>query len=225
MNFQDPELAALAPLLKTKPEPLKPAMPHEEAKNHVAFAGIMDSRGAYFDGYVARKLYIPEHGFVYFTKEQVDTLATELKGKRCIEVGAGTGLLSHLLQERGLDVLASDLGGEAMGNYGMRRVWKRDHEGDSLSLLPGSFDAVLLCWPPYQGSFGAQVLSAMRPGQVLFFEGEGAGGCTADDAFFEVLSDTAQWTTLTELTAALNTHHLQFTGIHDRWSVFQKVPT
>ena len=130
----------------------------------------------------ARWSVVHEYGFVVVSQELLDTLATMLVNKRCLEVGAGSGFLSHFLS-RGVDIQASDLGGTCASNYGLSKVWQRDHEGNSLSLLPGAFDAVVLCWPPYNGSFGADVLQAMAPGQLLFFEGEGQGGCTADDAF------------------------------------------
>lgn len=223
MEAIDPELEALAPLLKTKLEPVLPDQPFSVLNRHVAFADILDPRAAFLDGFVARKKYIPEHGFVVLAAELLDALAALLQGRRCLEVGAGNGLVSHFLTQRGVDIKASDLGGSAARGYGLRKVWQRDHEGDSLSLLPGDFDVIVMCWPPYQGNFAHQVVKAMRPGQLLVYEGESQGGCTADDAFFEALQDASCWERLNEESAQLAKYHLHFTTIHDRWSVWRKL--
>lgn len=57
----------------------------------------------------------------------------------------------------------------------------------------------------------------MKPGQMLVFEGEGEGGCTGDDAFFELLSSS--FAEHVAQSRRLNAGHVQFPGIHDRWSV------
>lgn len=223
MKISDPELAALAPMLRGGFKPVSPDQPFAAMKSHVAFADILDPSAAFLDGFVARKMYIHEYGFVVVSRELLDTLASLLADKRCLEVGAGSGFLSHFLSQRGVDIQASDLGGTCASNYGLSKVWQRDHEGNSLSLLPGAFDAVVLCWPPYNGSFGTDVLQAMAPGQLLFFEGEDQGGCTADDAFFDALATPSRWEPLRDWTEQLQEHHLHFTTIHDAWSVWRKV--
>lgn len=210
----------LESLLQDKPVPeLYPNQPYESVRQHVGFTGM--SLGSM----LARSRHRAQYGFVYVTQEQSLLLAKILRGKRCVEVGAGTGWLSHLLAKQGIDITASDLGGSAFSGYQMQRVWKRDHEGDSLSLLPGVFDAVILTWPAYDSPFASQVLQAMSIGQLLFYEGESQGGCTADDSFFQALADSKQWRKLPELTSDLNEHHLQFDGIHDHWGVWVKVGT
>jgi hypothetical protein len=49
---------------------------------------------------------------------------------------------------------------------------------------------LLLCWPPYNSTFAHDALQAY-PGDTLIFIGEGPGGCTGDDSFFELLA--AEW--------------------------------
>lgn len=218
MDKPTSELEYLESLFSDAPAPeLEPNAAYAQVREHAAFRGF--GMGAM----LARTRHRAKHGYVYVTQEQATLMAKLLQGKRCLEVAAGTGWLSHLLLDKGVDVLASDMGGDSFAGYEMQHVWQRHHEGDSLSLLPGEFDAVILTWPAYDAPFGHQVLQAMRAGQVLFFEGEGKGGCTADDAFFETLEDAQQWRKKQAWTQQLNEHHLHFSGLHDRWSVWQKL--
>lgn len=169
-----------------------------------------------------RRAYIAEYGFVLLTKESVQLLATQLRGSRVLDAGSGTGYLSHLLAQQGVDITACDMGHDTFSKYGMKKIWRRDHTGDAGALLPGDFDTVLLCWPPYQEDFAARVLAAMRPGQRLIYEGEGRGGCTADDAFFNELQ-SHHWRAERETTQLLNLYHVSFPGIYDSWSCWTKL--
>lgn len=59
------------------------------------------------------------------------------------------------------------------------------------------YEAMLLCWPPYDSPMAFDALSAFR-GQYLFYIGEGAGGCTADDDFFDLLDEKWELVTICE---------------------------
>jgi hypothetical protein len=166
-----------------------------------------------------REKYIEQFGFVLLTREVLITLANQLQGKKVVDVGAGSGYLSAELEKRGVDIIASDMGGMECLQYRIRRVIKRDHEGDSLRLLPGNYDAVIMCWP--HGSFAARVITMMKSGQTLIYEGEGQGGCTANDDFFDILDK--RWRAQDRQTKELNKRHVQFSGIHDYWDVFVKM--
>jgi hypothetical protein len=67
-------------------------------------------------------------------------------------------------------------------------VYRLDHHGEAVSLLPGNFDVLLLVWPNLGTPFGEQVAHAMRSGQIMILEGEEKGGNTATEEFFDVLS-------------------------------------
>ncbi|MDP1939114.1 MAG: hypothetical protein Q8K54_00475 [Gallionella sp.] len=62
-------------------------------------------------------------------------------------------------------------------------MFRLDHHGDAVALLPGSFDMVLLVWPDLGTPFGEQVAHAMRSGQVMILEGEEKGGSAATVSF------------------------------------------
>jgi len=102
----------------------------------------------------------------------------------------------------------------------MRSVYRLDHHGEAVSLLPGNFDVLLLVWPNLGTPFGEQVAHAMRSGQIMILEGEEKGGNTATEEFFDVLS--ADFERLDAETQALNEHHRRFPGLHDRWQVLRK---
>lgn len=202
---------------------LAPGQPRDELGKHPAFRHARDE-GWRVESMLAsswsRDVFIRDYGFAMLTKETLDALAQWLNGRRTLEAGAGSGYLSQALCERGARVTASDLGGEHAQGFNILRVLRRDHEGDSLALLPGPYEVVLLSWPC--GSFGYDVASRMQPGQYLVYQGEDCGGCTADADFFGLLG-SSQWEPDREASRALNQGHLQFFGMHDTWSVFQRV--
>lgn len=171
---------------------------------------------------MGRERYISQYGFVLLTAECVDALASLLGGKSVLEVGAGTGFLSHCLAEKGVDVLAQDLAspGEA-SPYRFQKKWKLDHLGPFEEVLTDKYDVVLLSWPCMGSSFAFNVAKSMVQGQILVYQGEGAGGCTASDAFFDYV-DGSDWAFQEDATDALNQHHRRFPAIHDRWLVFKK---
>lgn len=194
-------------------DPLVPGTPYEIMRNSPAMLSVFSYR--------EREVYIRKYGFVLLTNEVLTELSTFLSDKKTLDVCAGTGSLCYHLALRGVDISACDIGGEHFHNYGMRSVWKRDHEVDCFTLLPGKYEAVVLSWPQYNTSFAAKVLNAMSVGQFLIYQGEGHGGCTGDDEFFEIL-ESDEWEVLDELTKRLNDHHVKFQGIYDRWGVYRK---
>lgn len=171
---------------------------------------------------VLRRAYRSTYGFTVATTEVLDKLAELVGAKRLLEVGAGTGYLSHALAKRGVQVIASDAHPEN-NRYGFERIWQNDHVGDSVELLPGDFDYVLMAWPPLDRPFATQVAQRMRKGQVLLFNGEYRGGCTADASFYAETASEGVWEYCEGDSEALNQYHLQLSGMHDCWQVFQKL--
>lgn len=205
------------------PVPLAPFQPYESYRhalgrdNDQMFFGLAE--------FSARDAFIENYGFVLVTQEVLSSLCELLRGRRVLDAGCGSGYLAHALGQRGIDVLAVDhcdyRQSEDAASFPMRQVWRLDLQADAVSLLPGDFDAVMLSWPDYSSSFGTRVLEAMRPGQLLVYQGEGRGGCTADDAFHSALFDTLRWAVCREESQALNTRHFQFLAVHDRWHVYR----
>ena len=203
-------------------EPLQPLQPRQYYLDVLGSGDILEDarRGRdIMKPFMLRRDFTRAYGFAILTQETREELVHFLGTKKVLDAGSGTGYISKALHDAGVDVTAAD---NDHGSYGFETHHKRDVNADATSLLPGDFEAVLLVWPCYSKPFGHEVISAMRAGQILVFQGEGHGGCTADDAFFEEL-ESERWSPLSELSDKLNEGHIQFPGIHDTWSVYQRL--
>jgi SAM-dependent methyltransferase len=200
-------------------EPLKPrSYYHERLSNDTLtpLDGRLDPY-RFMLPHLVRDAYIQDYGFAILTRETADELISLTRGRKVLDAGSGSGYIAKVLHDAGVDVTAVDSG---TGSYGFKTCWKRDIEADAATLLPGDYDVVLLSWPCYGATFAHEVISAMRTAQTLVFQGEGIGGCTANDAFFDDLRK--DWFRQDEWSDALNQGHVQFHGLHDRWSVHVK---
>jgi hypothetical protein len=108
-----------------------------------------------------------------------------------VEIGAGTGCWAHLLAALGVSITAFD---EAPGHnhYCDHAPYTQVYPGDHRVLehvtrwSHGDSHALLLCWPPML-SMASECVEAFK-GDTLIYVGEGCGGCTADDRFFELVT-------------------------------------
>lgn len=135
-----------------------------------------------------------------------------------VEMGAGTGYWAKWITECGGDIVAYDEKPHR-GNH-----WC-DPSAKHFKVKKGSFEklsdysnrtrTLFLCWPPYDTSFAADCLKAYR-GDTLVFVGEGSGGCTGDDAFFNML-DGKSWVESGETVRIP-----QWYGIHDYLFVYRR---
>ena len=169
----------------------------------------------------ARDQYVAEYGFVLLTQECVDALAGVLSGKRALEVGAGTGFLSHCLAEKGVSIVAQDVARPGDNFYGFQKTWKLDKIGPFEDSVTPEYDAIILSWPCLGSSFAFEVASAMSSGQILIYQGEGPGGCTAADDFFDYTGGEG-WLVREDDTNRLNEFHYRFPAINDHWLVLEK---
>jgi hypothetical protein len=217
------DLAILDELeVKKQVEPLLPGLP---AASYVS-GDLLEDSDELDVLYQQRKRYNREFGFCLFTAECVVTLAALCKGKKVLEAGSGSGWLAHHLAQRGIAITAADWTDyrqprDTKRGYPMQTVFRLDHHGNAVELLPGNFEVVLLVWPNLGTPFGEQVARAMSSGQVMILEGEDKGGNTATDEFFDVLS--ADFERLDPDTLALNEHHRTFPSLHDRWQILRKI--
>jgi hypothetical protein len=134
-----------------------------------------------------------------------------------VEVGAGGGYWAGLLRARGADVIAYDCApaGEER-NVQAHRKWSEVERGPAsiAKLYPDR--ALFLCWPPFKLPMAHIALAAYlrAGGQTLAYIGEGNGGCTADDAFFDLIE-----TSMIEV----DSHALhQWPGIRDYLTIYTR---
>lgn len=161
-----------------------------------------------FENYLTRSEYI-RRSHCLLTHEFLSEITSYLYGKRIIEVAAGGGWLSEWIERYGVNIIITtdNLSWEKHLDV-LPRVVKKDA---AQTVLEHPSDIVVLSWP-YMNDMAYSVWNAMRSGQELLFIGEGMGGCTANDNFFESLpSPTYFFECL-----------LSWEGIHDYAAIYTK---
>lgn len=206
------------------PEQIVPLLPGLPAATYSS-GNLLDEADDLDVFYRQRRRYNREFGFCLFTAECISSLVALCKGKKVLEAGSGSGWLADQLAQRGVEITAADWTDyrqprDKQRGYPMHSVFRLDHHGDAVTLLPGNFDMVLLVWPNLNTPFGEQVARAMRSGQIMIVEGEEKGGNTATDEFFDVLC--ADFERLDAESLTLNEYHRTFPGLHDLWQVLRK---
>lgn len=162
--------------------------------------------------------YLHQFGHVLATREVMDALAGQLSGVGpVLDAGCGSGYLAKELARLGIETFAVDNGDDRLP------IHQRNAQGDVRSYVSDRFGAVLMTWPPCNESFAVDVARAMVPGQLLIYEGENGGGCTADSAFFDYVSDRTRWERLFHRSDQLDAVHVTFSMNKDHWLMFRKV--
>lgn len=175
-----------------------------------------------------RDQYRGDYGYVLATSEVMERLATFLQScGQVLDAGSGSGYLSSELSRLGVDMFAVDrrdfrVPHATGGGYPIRMVYQLDALGDAAHFVTSKFGAVMMTWPPFNQPFALDIAKVMLPGQVLVYEGEMAGGCNADDAFFEFMADRCLWEPMNELTISLNSVHVVMESLHDCWAVWRR---
>jgi hypothetical protein len=184
---------------------------------------FFDEAGEVFDNYALRSEHIRRYGFAVITEKVIAELAAHLNERPLLEVGAGSGYWAYELARNGVDVIATDPG---IGRYGMGwkepgapQRWK--HHFCEIEKLTG-IEAVakypdrqlLFVWPDYSCAWPAETLQAYL-GDLVFYAGEGEGGCTGDDRFHDLLDKDF---------ALIDTIAIpQWSGIHDELHVYRRI--
>jgi hypothetical protein len=130
-----------------------------------------------------RQRCISNFGFAIPCKELLDVLK---KYTPIVEIGAGTGYMTALAREYGVDIIGTDACAETS--------WFDHASYDPMQLkLPGKTairrfrDMNVFCsWPSYSRTWFRQALKAMNIGTVLIFINE---DCCADDTAKDYLRD------------------------------------
>lgn len=135
--------------------------------------------------------------------ETLDFVARWL-GPKAVEMGAGKGYWAAQLAALGVQIDAYDLEPPEQTYYPVKRGWP----GDLVSYPDCS---LFLCWPPERDRMAFDCL-ALYPGRRLVYIGEGKGGRTASDAFFEALE--GRWQKIAEHPS------VHWPGVHDAVAVY-----
>jgi hypothetical protein len=152
---------------------------------------------------------ITKFGFAVLTEEVINAIRPY---NPILEVGAGTGYWAYEMQKRGVDCIATDPG-DGHWFVGSKR-WTEIEGIDGVNAVKKYPDrSLLLCWP-YMESWPAETLRIYK-GNTVIYVGEGYEGCTADDAFHEILEK--EWNLKEEIDIP------QWDGIHDHVFIYQRL--
>lgn len=159
-------------------------------------------------------------GFTLMTKKWTKPLANYLKGKRVIELFAGTGSLTKVLQDEGVDIKATDnyswCEDDEVNFYNKEMFWIDIEKLDCVKAIEkyNDVDYYIVSWCPYKSEDSVKALETMRkvnPNAIMIHIGEGEDGCTDCDKFFEIEQEIKD--EVFEKTVANNFQ--RYFGIHD----------
>jgi hypothetical protein len=152
-----------------------------------------------------------------FAVPSPDALACIARYGPILQIGAGTGYWALLLRrDYGVDIRAYDARPPRAGRrnaYGFSRTYAPVLRGGVRQAARFPDRTLFLCWPPLGSSMAANCLTRYT-GSTVIVIGEDAGGCTANDRFFELLDQ--EWTEIETIDLP------QWEGIHDDLRVFRR---
>jgi SAM-dependent methyltransferase len=186
-------------------------------KDYWTFSGIKNTSITF----EIRSRYLLSIGYHIVTTELINSLTNLLRNKRVIELGCGTGFLVQSLRDKNIDISGVD---DSSFRY-YKNNFAPNHciNFDFTKLDINEYDALIAAWPNYEDNAINSVISRMKPNQLLFYVGEGYGGCTGNDEFHSILEDESRFKFDSELSELLSNSTLSFYGIHDRWHLYKAI--
>lgn len=161
----------------------------------------------------------PITGYANINAEMMDRMSDYLKDKKCLEIMSGNGLLSSQLQQRGVDIIATEKYNPKDNGY----IPLKNQEAfcdvkyidalDAIKEYGKDIDILVMSWPPYGNeiaSQSAELLHDINPSAQILYIGEFSGGCTADDRFFNITEQV-----LDIDVEKIDSAHTQIFGLHD----------
>jgi hypothetical protein len=143
------------------------------------------------------------------------TWMRQLLGRReVVELGAGRGYWAWQLEQAGVRVHAYDplVPGTDNRYFNAPGTFTKVHALDHTIVTKHSNAALFMSWPGYECTWAHEALASYA-GDMLIYAGEGPGGCTADDAFYDLLESEWEW-------LGTSREHPTWWGIHDSLSAY-----
>jgi hypothetical protein len=134
-----------------------------------------------------------------------------------IEIGAGSGYWSRMLNQAGAKITAFDrCGQKTKHNPFVYKIHGKVKRGSWKKLGKRQFanHALMLCWPPYNDPMAYNCLKAFK-GSTLIMVGESYGGCTGDSSFWELLEKDFEQIDSVDIPT--------WSGIHDYVMVYKRL--
>lgn len=166
----------------------------------------------------ARDLIILKQGFALLTHSWINTLVEYIGDKKCLEIMAGCGSLSKILKDKGVNIKTTDdFSWDGRANWNnAKNYWIEIENKDAIESIKEygkDVDFIVMSWA-YMDNTAYECLLEMRkinPNCKMIFIGEGWGGCTANDNFYENFIEIDE-----EISNKINKNYQQWEGIHDR---------
>lgn len=190
---------------------------------------MMSSRGFASNimrGHRLTEYYKFQHGmFAFVCWDWVRPLARWIGSRRCLEVMAGRGFLSHALRKCSVNVIATD-------DYSWHRSEHQPWAGmplmtdieemdavDAVRKYGASVDFVIMSWA-YMDNTSYNVVKELRnvnPKALIIHIGEGGGGCTDSDQFFGAVKQVNDKRFYEDVAPKYQTWQM----LHDRLNLFR----
>ncbi len=174
--------------------------------------------------------FVRNFGYAVPSPEALRRLVSFVAGGRVLGAGAGAAFWSYLLTLHGIAVQPIDpnvdglevLPSMANDMPPLARIkpWMPVTKLTVMEALQNAnrvgaepVDVLMFLWPSYQESWAVDALREFR-GSKIAYVGEAHGGCTADDAFHELLDEKFSCVEEVEIP--------QWFGIHDRLFLYER---
>jgi len=114
----------------------------------------------------------------------------EMRGRKVIEMGAGSGYWAWRLESVAKEVRPYDKAPQWMGDNSwlIRKEWTRVEYGSVETLESSEADTLLLVWPNYFSDFGFDCLDKFK-GERVVYVGEGEKGKCGNSKMFEEMNN------------------------------------
>jgi hypothetical protein len=152
--------------------------------------------------------------FSICTPDDIAWMKQLIGDRAVVELGAGRGYWAWMLRQAGVTVHPYDphIPGDDNFYFTTRKKFTRVLRRDHTVVKEHGADVLLMSWPGYETSWAYEALRDYA-GDMLIYAGEDAGGCTADDAFYDLLESDWQWLSTSQ-------GHMTWWGIHDTLNAY-----
>lgn len=159
-----------------------------------------------FSGMGARGRLVDQYAWAIPNDEAIELLVSV---GPIVEIGAGKGYWASLVRQAGGDIVAYDIRVRVDSYTGIE-------EGGPEYAGAHHDRTLLLCWPPYDTDMAYDALYSYLEagGRRVVYVGEGRGGCTANDGFYDLLAQRTRWVDEIEIPT--------WCGIRDSLTVWER---
>ena len=193
------------------PDEIPERMPKFIAPRRSIFDVLDFSNGDFLKEYKMREAYIEIGMFGFISWNWINPFSEWVETRKCLEVMSGRGWFSKALRDKGIDVICTDDFSWAESGY---LTWQdsvtKVENIDAVAAVEkygSEIEILLMSWADTSNTAYKVIkrLYEVNPNALVVFIGEGMGGCTAndnffnhfdeidDDSFFEVASKYEQW--------------------------------